>query len=300
MGSPTSPTSPRWPMVTLNLDGSPREMRADLWRLVVGAGTASPGVQIFLGIDPTKSLHWETLDQLPELKELTYYGSDLGIEQYVARRASITTLTLGKFERSAIRIADSHVKHLLLSLADQPLRVALPPSTTALNLFGEMRGYDQMVVDAHRRGAGLKLSFAGDDVIAGLEEAAVLRCSGTVALAKLRGYRALEGLELIGCKSVCGLAELRHFARLERLRLQECYHLDCDELPTAEELPSLRRVNIDGIRRRDADAFKKKFGMVAVLELRGIRTDAWVQKYADSPFRDWAEAEDGHDGLPPR
>jgi hypothetical protein len=87
--------------------------------------------------------------------------------------------------------------------------------------------------------------------------------------------------------TLTGLSALRSLPALRTLQFECAYDWDPDALP---ELPALRELVLDGVRRTTAAAIRSRFkGGGVKVTARGTKTDTWLAAHLFNPFRDWVE-----------
>jgi hypothetical protein len=120
--------------VTLNLDGTPRSVRSDLWRAWLQPGPPEPEVQVQIQADPKANLNWEELSKLKDLVELHYTGTDAGVLDYLASRPSIRTFEWRGHGQANIDLSRLTVRQVWLQLPEDALELALPSGGTLQHL----------------------------------------------------------------------------------------------------------------------------------------------------------------------
>ncbi|MCC7542523.1 MAG: hypothetical protein IT379_40275 [Deltaproteobacteria bacterium] len=277
------------------LDGVPRDAAADLWRVFIDS-EASDDVPVHLSVAPGARLRWDALDELPDLAEINYAGDDTGIIEYVRRRPAILDLSWRGRLPDRIDLAQSAVRSLALRPVEpsRTTALALPASLHVLELVripGEMtfacihprNGAGLIGIFSTAPGTGFRRQVVGLGQLTRLD----LFDADTASVAAIADlFPGLEDLTLRGPPGkVADLANLDRLPKLRKLELVDCYELHATDLqrPLAVSLESLV---VDGIRRDDAQALKRLVPAKNV-ELRGVRTPAWLAANVNNPFREW-------------
>lgn len=271
------------------------EVHADLWRLSL-VPEPEPGLALQARIDPTRPVAFGELDKLRDLVEIEVHGRDAEVVAYARRRKTLRTLRWLGHRASRIDLGESALNELAIDV-EGPVTLVLPPSLTTLRLL-DVESFVGLRVESDDAGARLAVwvwaprgplrAFAGLSSLGTLSVAAVKR----VDLAALEAWPALRALELFGDDAgleVKGLAELAGLSALERLSIRNGYHTNFGGLPAPGELPSLKRLELDGVRTEAAALVKERYRGFRGLSVRGVRTDAWLRANADNPFRQWDE-----------
>jgi hypothetical protein len=281
-------------MVSLLLQGASVETHADLWRFWLIPHEPEAGVQIAKRIDPKQPVAWRELDKLLSLQEIAYYGTDAGVIAYVSRRETIRTLRWNAHGQARIDLSKSHLTELAIDTSG-PLEVHLPRTLTTLRLISA-RHLPELTLKTDDAGARLAVYVWNPQskvpFYAGIAALGSLTIAGAanVDLGPFARYTQLHDLLVWGADngvSIEKLATLAKLPGLARLELRHVYHTDFRALP---ELPALTSFMIDGIRAADAAHVRKRFASSHALHIRGVRTDAWLKKNADNPFREWEGA----------
>ncbi|MBV1849386.1 hypothetical protein [Catellatospora tritici] len=232
---------------------------------------------------------WSQLDLLPECVTLEWAGAARGLTTALADR-DIRYLywddAVGDVDLSGTRVTN-------VRLSGAGLRsVRLGGGTTSLML----RGWPpDLVVDAPEQGHRLSLTLFGgaDDVTVpeGLRRVPTLwlTVDRSLSAAALADLTDLTDLRICFDQTPGTLTDLPELARhrLRRLQIDEAYDVDPGDLP---ELPLLECLELCGTRRSTARALRERFkGTPVRVAVDGAKSDAWLAKYLDNPFRDWAE-----------
>lgn len=277
--------------VSLLLQDAPVEVHRDLWRFWLLPGEPESGVVIRKAIDPKKPIAWRELDKLPELIELEYQGVDAGIIAYVTKRAGLKTMRWTAHGQSTIDLSKSKLTELSIDTSG-PLTLAIPPTLKMLRLT-HAKHLPKLTVKTDDAGARLEIYVwepkSKVKALPGLASLGGITIAGTSSadLAPLAQYTKLESLAVWGIDTGVAIGNLKALAKLpalKRLELRHAYHTDFSALP---HLPALESFAIDGIRAPDAAHVKKLYAGNKRLRVSGVRTDAWLKKNADNPFREW-------------
>jgi len=287
------------PLLTLNLDGTERQVHIDLWRIWLLPGEPEPGVVIRVQIDPEARIHWEELDRLTELVEIYYGGGDPGVQEYVASRHGISRLGWSGHRQSRIDLSGSELTEFSFDCGEQPLEVLLPTAGTLCRLAMKPPANPAVhQIQAPKAGEGIYLTVNCQGLadapyaISGLERLNSLSLFNVkqVRLERLLPYQELVELTIIGPPgAIPDLERLAGFPKLRRLVLRDCYDLNAEALPPAAAFPALEKVEIDGIRQADAASFAQRLAGIPGLSIRGKRSDAWLRANLYNPFREWPE-----------
>lgn len=286
------------PLLTLNLDGTERQVHSDLWRVWLMPGEPEAGVVIRVQIDPDSKIRWEELDKLVELVELEYGGRDSRVQDYLSRRHDIHRFGWSGHQQSQIDLSRTAIAELSLNASDGPLEVRLPSSGSLRRLSLALPADPGLLrFVPPEKGARIHLMLNcsatpdGPTAIAGLEAIRALSLFNVrqLRIGELVPYQQLEELTVIGPPGgIPDLEELTLLPRLKKLFLRDCYGLNAAGMPRSSALPKLESVEIDGIRRADADLLTERLGK-RTLSIRGKRSDAWLRANLDNPFREWPE-----------
>lgn len=294
------------PLITINLDGTERQVHSDLWRVWLLPGEPEPGVVIRVPINPEAKIHWEELDRLPELTELQYTGADGRVVDYLATHSGIHRFGWSGHQLAVIDLERTSLTEFSLSGGDGPLEVRLPDSGSLTRLSLALPADPSSLrFHAPDQGAGVNLMLNCTEVadsppaLSGLEEIRALSLFNVrrVRIEDLLPYRRLMELTVIGPPG--GILDLENLARLPNLRslfLRDCYELNAAAMPPSSALPTLEKVEIDGVRKSDADLVAERLGNRVKLSIRGKRSDSWLRANLDNPFREWPEEHGGKVG----
>jgi hypothetical protein len=281
-------------MLQLNLDGTVLDVRADLKKFTAMRGKGQEGVQSSFTVDPHARLAWRELDKL-DLDTLQYYGTDPGIEDYLAERRNITKLVLMTYERPRLDLRKSHIHSLSLDIAEGGVEVLLPKSVNRLTLIDPRADAPARFVLNGTLTHGVSILYWKQNKalpqLFGLEKTPALSIQGAseVSADWILRYPRIEQLSLNVCTRVVGVAELAGLSELRALRLYDCFTLDLGEdFGTPRGFENLREVTINGTRKNLVETFKRRFAGTE-LELTNARTDAWLRTNADNPFAEWLE-----------
>jgi len=287
------------PLLTLNLDGTERQVHNDLWRIWLLPGEPEPGVVIRVQIDPEAAIRWEELNRLPGLCELRYGGRDPRVQEYLAARHGITRLAWSGHGQSLLDLSASHLGEFSFDCGELPLEVRLPAAGTLRHLaLAPPVDSTALRIHAPEQGAGIYLREGSQNLpegayaLAGLERLHALSLFNVkqVRLERLLPYQELEELTIIGPPGeIVDIERLAAFPKLRRVVLRECYDLNAASLPPASAFPALESVEIDGIRQTDAAMLTQRLAGLRQLSIRGKRTDAWLRANLQNYFREWSD-----------
>ncbi len=243
------------------------------------------------GLPPSGPVDWSFLGRLPRLTTLYWAGDDRGLSTALTTHPLIRTL----YWHDAPHLVDlSGTAVTDLWLTGDALRMLrLPGQARSLELTEPS---DDLSVAADADGRGLRLSLRTTRerimVPAGLARArqVQLGAAGSCTLSSLAGLSALAELQvrLDGPPgALTDAAALAAHRQLHALRLRDAYALDADTLP---ELPSLRLLELDGVRRSVVAPLRARYrGTGVKVVIRGAKSDTWLAANFTNPFRDWAD-----------
>jgi hypothetical protein len=278
-------------MVALKLQAEAVELDGDLWRLWLESDP-EPGLAMRCPIDPALPIAWRELDKLKKLVELEYQGRDPDAASYVTRRKGLETFRWIGHRAARIDLSRSALTELSVDV-QAPLVLAIPKTLKTLRLI-DSRKLSALTVKTDDGGARLALWIwapSGAVQPAGLplvEEIAVGPVD-KLDLGKLP-WPKLRRLEIFGEDTGIELKNLRKLGSgLEELSITNAFHTDFSTFPSPAKLPSLRSLEIDGVRTEAATLVKERWQGRTKLSIRGVRSDAWLRANADNPFREWAE-----------
>jgi hypothetical protein len=234
---------------------------------------------------------WAQLDSLPELLTVTWAGPDRGIVEALAARPNIQFLywhdAAGDVDLRSTRLGTVRLDGAGLGC------VRLPDTLTSLLLTRPPIGLE---VEAHNDGRGLDLRLFqyGPDVVIpdGLRCASQLWLwvGGHVSAGVLVQLTDLTNLKMTFDKPpgvITEVAELGRHTGLHTLQLDNAYGLNPHALP---DLPALRHLELNGIRRTTASAIGARFKDTPVsICVTGAKSQAWLAAHLDNPFRDWVD-----------
>lgn len=262
--------------------------------LSIGASHVEVGSDAELEPPPDGPITWSALDPLAALHEITFTGSDPGLTAWLATRPILMKLMWDAPGLARIDLAKSRLSEVMLGDLAAVEEIVLAPTIETLSLRGAV--HPRLRVRHPRNGRGLSLIRAdagtASPVVAGLEELEGLEVWGCRSLAAgaLEGYRELRSLSIHGGPETDldpeNLAGLR---RLERLELRDLYAFDFATLPVAAAWPSLRSVEISGLRKTAVPLLKERLAGIADVAIRGGKSDEWLTANLDNPFRDWVD-----------
>jgi hypothetical protein len=286
-------------LVSLNLDGTPRSVRSDLWRVWLQPGPPEPEVQVQIQADPNARLNWSELSKLKELVELHYTGGDAGVVEYLASRPAIRTFEWRDHRQARVDLSRLQLRQVWLELPEGDFELILPASASLrqLSLSASRPGQRVRIVTEDRgRGVALRLlcreSKEPRNGIEGLEAARSLHfwSVNTLRLSSFAGFANLEELLVFGPPGkIEDIENLAQFPGLKKLQLRECYSLNAEAIPEPARLPHLKAVEIDGIRESDAAVLSQRLAGGPKLSIRGRRSDTWLKANIDNPFRHWED-----------
>jgi hypothetical protein len=250
-------------------------------------GPAVPAGMPGCAVPRDQRLNWPALDALGTLGEILYDGADPGFVDYLRGRPQVRTVDWTPAPLTDLDLSDTHVAHLRLRHGGGRLTVTLGAATTGVGVQGSTTGVTLRA--AHPLSLGLS-EVAGPGAIAGFGPLFVLslyRCTD-LRLVRLREYGMLRQLS-VAESAVADIEELAGFPDLRILRFHECYDFDADRFPTPAALPALTTLEFSGIRKQAAEVMRERWGDLPGLRITDVRTDAWLLKHQDSPFRAWAD-----------
>lgn len=230
---------------------------------------------------------WAQLAKLAECGGIEWDGPERGVIEAI-RVHWISGLTwhnadgdvdLARTRVTGVRIGGAGLRSLTLPVSTEDLRLDDPPpdlrveapDLTGAQVFCEHS--EKVTIPEGLHGirklwlrTGERFCFSVLDRLTALEELRV----------ELRSPGSLSGLDRL----------VRH-QRLRLLEISNAYDWVPGELP---ELPSLRRLELDGTREAILVALKTRFaGSTVEVEAEGAMPDGWLAEHIDNPFRDWVE-----------
>ncbi|MGI5146800.1 hypothetical protein ACQEVC_10505 [Plantactinospora sp. CA-294935] len=267
--------------VEVDLGGEPATLGAATWRLDLAGSALLPA---------TGDVRWAGLDALPRCTTLTWRGPARGLPEALAARPIVSSLTWHDPPAEVDLAASSLTDLTLHGSGVRTLR--LPPTLLRCRLAGSVPA----TVDAAEWGRWISLSVEVTDtpvpLPAGLHgvRRLGLRGDGVISAASLGELAELETLLLSWQKAPGLLVDADPLATLPRLyavELLDGYGCAADTLP---ELPALRHLEVDGLRRSVVAPLRSRYrGSRVELLLRGAKSDAWLEANFGNPFRDWVD-----------
>ncbi|MBO3741184.1 hypothetical protein [Actinoplanes flavus] len=257
------------------------------------------------------------LDAFPRSRNILWSGADRGLAEALRPRPRIRFLewrdpvgdidltgtavgalrVLGCGELRSLRLPG--METLLLAGRSRSLRVDLPDAGYDVSLRWFPDGLHRMR-DAGEPGVRLsdglhRMRGGGEPGVRlpdGLHRVRNLwlRVGAGVSASVLSGLTELTDLRVDFEDPRSTLEDPHLLAACSRLRavsLFGAYALGPDDLP---DLPELRRLEVDGIRRSVAGALRDRYrGSAVRVRIRGDVADAWLARNLGNPFRNWVE-----------
>ena len=225
---------PRWQHdptdVDIDLGGGRRPVRRDIRRLSLGDGGDLPRAKGAPG-------HFDALEALPYLDELSYAGPGAGFAELVRRRA-ISRVTWRAHEQTEIDLSSPHLDEIVIEVT-APLHLVVSPSLLSLHVEGDPAW---LTVSGASVAFPFELGLRSGLGVApkGLEAVTRLHVSGVRDgdARALTTFTALRDLIVAGKPG-----KLRHpeaLAALSELRtlwFLQLYDLDADAWPGADAFP---------------------------------------------------------------
>lgn len=287
----------KYPEIMIDLDGSPRSIRADAWRVFI-----YPEDEV--GVDfPAKldaKLNWSELDRLPKLLDIHYAGLDSGIVAYVASRPALRELAWHRHGQSVIDLRKTSLTKIAIDSGMGELMLRLPDSGSARELIVHVYGSQGgLRVKAPDHGEGMDVTLwyhsrSGTPVaIPGLERVKSLKIwhAAKVELAAFTVCTEIEQLSLVDIlgphPAIPDISKISQFAKLRHIKVLECYDFDAEAFPAPSELPLLETVIFDGLRNEDAKKLQRRLKGLPGLSIRGRRTESWIRNNLENPFFAW-------------
>lgn len=265
------------PEITLDLGGGPWVEHREAWRVFLDPQQTGGG-----------TVRWSELDRLPELYEISYTGEDAGLISYLRQR-QLRTLYWHGHGQERLSLEGTSLSEITID-AISLRELLLPESLEWLTLHGHCTAR----VRAAREGRWIRLRVDAPDAhrsLEGLEGIHSLSLwTRRVSFGELSGYRDLRSLEVRGqFAALAQLDALPELRSLQELRIYDAYMFDAEELPLAQELPSLEHVAFDGFPKDAKKTIEKRLAGVPRIELRRPRSAAWVEDNRSNPFREWTD-----------
>lgn len=241
-------------------------------------------------------INWSALDNLPALITIEWSGLDRGV--VAAAAAHGVRFLYWSDAEGDVDLSGTSVEQVRLGGAG--LRgVRLPRSIKRLQLNDPPLPDLSVEAPDHGHGRELQLFWRTANreqirVPAGLDRVTSLWlwADREVTLSVLEGLADLEELQITFDSppgTLTDLSALQMLPALHTLEFDSAYDWDPGAFP---ELPRLRRLVLNGVRRTAADTMKAtlKGGRVK-LTVRAAKTETWLAAHMFNPFRDWI-----HDG----
>lgn len=272
------------PEVEVDFGDGPRRFARSTRVLNLGPGDGGP-------VSAEGSVDWSQLDKFPACVTVEWSGAARGIVDALARRPGIQFLywadASGDIDLTATRLGTVRLDGARLR------SVRLPESVTSLFLRRPPATLRVDAPDSGRR-LDLRLFQYGPDVVVpdGLQGVPKLWLwvGGTISAGALAKLTGLEELTITFGDPPGVITDLNEFialARLRSLQFDSAYGLDPSKLP---ELPSLRRIHLEGTSRTIAAAAKARFtGGGVEVTVSGAKSEAWLAAHMHNPFRGWVE-----------
>ncbi|HLF44525.1 MAG TPA: hypothetical protein VJA46_13515 [Acidimicrobiia bacterium] len=288
----------RWEQrVEVALDGDPKDVPLGVFELNVYEQALgyheSFETGVRMEVRSGVRLDWSQLDRLDGLYDIRYRGTDPGFGDYLRRRRFVREAVWLDHGRPRIDLGTTAVKRFRVHVSTDALDLSLPD--TADGLYLDTQPDPGPVSISHsRRCDGLRLSLRGSSipVITGADAVRRVSISGLdhLDLDVLRQFPNLEELAVWGKGGT--LSDLDTLAGLSALRIIRFYQFftfDPDAFPLPETWPQFDTVEFHGLTKENADRLRQRLRKVYRLRISGARSQAWVDRYADNPFRDWID-----------
>lgn len=244
-------------------------------------------------VDREQRLNWTALDAVtPPLSDLIYDGADPALVDYLRERPHVRRVTWTPAPLTEVDLRGTRVEGLTIHHGGGRLTVRLGDAVAGLGVQGSTAG---LTVDASRVPSLSLNGIAGPATVDGLDHVIDLnlyRCTD-LRLARLVGHATVRSLRICECP-VLDIEELARFRSLHHLTIQDCYDVDATRLPGPDALPGLRELRIDGVRQETAAAVGERWHGHPALSVARVRSEQWLLKNQDNPFREWADEELPH------
>ena len=240
---------------------------------------------------PDEPFDWSQLDELGCLTELDVYGDLPGLLEYAATRPLLKTLRWHRHGRKRIDASGLTLDELAVTVPEAGLRLVLGELNTLALL-----NHGKVSATHPQRGEDLELELRFEAAelpppIAGLSRLSSLQASAkTLDLRQVTQYSRLRTLRLDAQRGAAThLDALRKLKQLTRFELNDCYDFDPKSLPPSKQMPNLACVELDGFRKTLIPQLRQHWEGLPRLELRGAKTDAWLEANIDNPFNSWVD-----------
>jgi hypothetical protein len=278
--------------VMLDLTGERSHEVAPWLSRLFWIGPSVPRDQPGCVVERDQRLNWAALDVLaPPLGHISYDGTDPGFVDYLRQRAYVREVEWTPAPLTDIDLRGTHIQRLVLHHRTGRLRARLADPTRFVSVRGSTVG---LTLHAPHPPSLWLYQVQGPTAVDGLDEVTDLALVGCtdLRLAGLVAHTALTSLRISDCP-ILDIEELTRFRFLRELSIDNCYDFDATRFPGPDALPSVQSLRINGVRKDAAGAVQDRWRGHAGVSISGVRSQQWLLKNRDNPFREWAD-----DGLP--
>lgn len=255
-------------------------------------GTAHLDLRSAVPVPSAGPVRWAALDALPRLTGLSWSGQERGLLAALAARPMISDL-YWQDPPASIDLGSTGLTEVSVS-GDGLSMLRLPEGLIDLRLSDAADTSPDVEAAGDGRWIQLTLESPRPAVPPGLTGVRHLglRVQGEVMLSPLRTLTDLNSLRIRWAGPPGRLADpgvLTAFEHLDTVELIDAYALAAADLPGPDTW-SLRHLEIDGIRKSEADALRARYRKSSTrLSLRGAKSDVWLAANLTNPFRDWVD-----------
>jgi hypothetical protein len=244
---------------------------------------------------PEQPIHWQGLQVLSRVNEVTVSGAASGLREALPTWPDLRVLNWTDVPGGELDLRALPLGSVSLRDVRQPLLLRLPPTVRSLALMGT--GSALVTVEApdwHERFGIELLSMPSLALPRGVQDLRKLSVAAMAELdlAALHATPQLADLTVRADRArLSNTGALRDLPNLRAFTAYELYDFDAQAFPTPDDCPGLDWVSIHGLRADSAKQLKarlKPFPQVA-LDLRKARGAKWLADNLDNPFRDWEQ-----------
>jgi hypothetical protein len=249
----------------------------------------------------TPEFQLPALHALPALSGLELHRWHEDLPDFLARRPTITSLSLVSGAPPRVDLSGTHLKKLVIHVAGvRELR--LPASLRELVVNDGIDGAG-LHIDSHDRGSRLSLragkNYGQINGLSSLRELTIANVKGSCDLSAIATtFPSLRIFKVAGSPTFLdNIAMLGELKGLENLSLIEAFGFSAADLPGPDRLPALTSIWASSIPEDVAKALRQLYQHVdgIDLDIDRARKPEWIKENLENPFRAW----DGRDGVSP-